>query len=619
MFDYNPSEEAIAYTNLGRFASSLGMSIRDLYIRADRDPEWFWPKVIEDIGIEFFREYQSVVDLSGGIPWAKWFTGGSINIEYNAVERHSGSGKTAIVYQSEDGEISKLSYSELNRRVSALSSTIRDMGVGKGDRVAIYMPFNAKSAIAFYAVLRIGAVAVPMFSGYGLDAVRGRLEDSGAGLLITSSSYTRKGKTIDMSAVADRIDMKTIMDGEGTKFYRFEDAISGGKSVPVEHTSSEDPAIMLYTSGTTGRPKGTIHVHGGALVNIAKEVKYYMDLRENDVLHWITDLGWMMGPWALIGTNTLRGTIFLYDGAIDYPDPDRIFDIVHDNGITLLGLSPTVVRMIKFRGTRRTFDTVRVFGSTGEPWDEESWLYLFNVLGRGKAPISNISGGTDIIGCFLASNPAIPQKPRCLYRGLGMNASIFDEDGKEVYGKVGYLVARFPSPSMTRGLWGNPEKYLETYWSRFENVWFHGDFGEMDEDGYFYLYGRSDDVIKIAGKRVGPNEVEDLVMRVDGVTECAVVSIPDRIKGDVLAVFYVGDPGLNGRIEKEIEMGMGKPFRPAHVIRISRIPKTRNGKIMRRVIRSAFCGLPVGDTSNTDDSDVIREIEDIGKMALRQP
>ncbi|MCY0851444.1 MAG: AMP-binding protein [Thermoplasma acidophilum] len=618
MFYYKPSDEAIAETNLGRFASSLGMTVKDLYARADRDPEWFWPRVIDDLGLEFFKKFDHVMDLSEGVPWAKWFTGGRINIEYNAVERYSDSENTAIVYESEDGYKSKMSYSELNRKVSALSSAIHDMGIGRGDRVAIYMPFNANSAIAFYAVLRIGAIAVPMFSGYGVDAVRNRIEDSGSSLLITSASYRRKGKAIDMSAVARSINMKTIMDADRTDFYRFEDAVSGGKNVPVERTSSEDPAIMLYTSGTTGKPKGTVHVHGGALVNIAKEVKYYMDLKENDVLHWITDLGWMMGPWALIGTNALHGTIFLYDGAIDYPDPDRIFDIVHDNGVTLLGLSPTVVRMIKFRGTSRTFDTVRVFGSTGEPWDEESWVYLFSILGRGRASISNISGGTDIIGCFLASNPAIPQKPRCLYRGLGMNASIFNEEGREVYNTVGYLVAKFPSPSMTRGLWNNREKYLETYWSKFKDIWFHGDFGEMDEEGYFYLYGRSDDVIKIAGKRVGPNEVEDMVMRVSGVTECAVVSIPDSVKGEVLAVFYVGEPGLSGRIAKQIEVGMGKPFTPAHVVRISRIPKTRNGKIMRRVIRSAFCGLPVGDVSNTDDGDVIREIDDLGKVALRQ-
>ncbi|PYB68989.1 acyl-CoA synthetase [Thermoplasma sp. Kam2015] len=616
MFYYRPSDEIVSNTNLGRFANSLGISVKDLYRRADNDPEWFWPRAIDDLGIEFFRKYDRVVDLSDGVEWARWFTGGEINIEFNAVERYSSSGKTAIIYEAESGENSKLSYSELNRKVSSLASTLLDLGIRKGDRVAVYMPFNANSAIAFYSILRIGAVAVPMFSGYGLSAVRGRIEDSGAKLLITSRSYERKGKSIDMAGVAEKISIKTIMDGDSGKFYRFEDAVSGSKNVETERTGSEDPAIMLYTSGTTGKPKGTVHVHGGALVNIAKEVKYYMDLKEEDVLHWITDLGWMMGPWALIGTNALHGTILLYDGAIDYPEPDRLFDIAEKNRVTILGLSPTVVRMIKYRGTRRTFDTVRVFGSTGEPWDEESWVYLFNVLGRGRASISNISGGTDIIGCFLASNPAVPQKPKCLYRGLGMNASIFNEQGQEVYNTVGYLVAKYPSPSMTRGLWNNREKYLETYWSRFKGIWFHGDFGEMDEDGYFYLYGRSDDVIKIAGKRVGPNEVEDLVMRVDGVTECAVVSIPDRIKGEVIAVFYVGDPGLNGRIEEAVENGMGKPFRPSHVFRISKIPKTRNGKIMRRVIRSAFCGLPMGDISNTDDTEVIREIEDLGKMTL---
>ncbi|BAB60433.1 acetyl-CoA synthetase [Thermoplasma volcanium GSS1] len=613
MFVYKPDEAEIASTNLGMFASSVGITVKELYDKADSDPEWFWPQVIKDTGIEFFSPYKKVFDNSGGPQHTKWFTEGLINIEYNAVSRYKDSSKPAVIYQNEYLERETLSYSGLNIYVSSVASTLLDMGIRKGDRVGIYMPFNLKSAIAFYSILRIGAVAVPMFSGYGYEAVKTRVEDAGVKLLFTSKGYSRKGKFVDMMSVAEKVGLPIIAEGGSKKGYSFEDAMHGQKRIETEKTGSEDTAIMLYTSGTTGKPKGTVHVHGGALINIAKEVKYYMDLKDGDVLHWITDLGWMMGPWALIGTNVLHGTIYLYDGAVDYPDASRLFTILEDNNVTLLGLSPTLVRMLRYKNIERRFNTVRLFGSTGEPWDDESWSYLFNVLGGGKTPISNISGGTDIIGCFLASNPAIPIKPKCLYRGLGMNASIFDENGKEVYGKVGYLVAKKPSPSMTRGLWMAEDRYLESYWSRFQGVWFHGDFGEMDEDGYFYLYGRADDVIKVAGKRVGPNELEDIVMAVNGVIEAAVISIPDKIKGEALAVFYVGEPDLSGRIKDAIESKMGKPFSPSYVLRLRKLPKTRNGKTMRRVIRSSFLGQDPGDLSNTEDLDSIKEIEELGR------
>jgi len=618
MFSYNPSKEAILNTNLMKFAMKNNLDIESLYKKADNEPEWFWPKVIEDAKIEFFEKYDKVMDTSLGIPFTKWFVNGKINIAYNCVERYKESKKIAIIYENEKGETFKVSYEELDKLSSHLSSYLTDMGIQKGDRVGIYMPFNLNSAIAFYSILRIGAVVVPMFSGYGYEAVKTRVEDASIKLLFTSEGYMRKGKFIDMKKVHEKIKVKKIIEGNtNPEEITFEEAIKGNKYTYSEKTSSEDPAIMLYTSGTTGKPKGTVHVHGGALVNISKEVKYYMDLKEEDVLHWITDLGWMMGPWALIGTNALHGTIYLYDGAVDYPNIFRMWDIVSKNKVTLLGLSPTLVRMYRFNNISKPMEGVRLFGSTGEPWDDESWEYLFNVIGNKKTPISNISGGTDIIGCFLASNPAIPLKPRCLYKGLGMNASIYDENGNEVYNKVGYLVAKKPSPSMTRSLWKDDKKYISSYWSTYKEVWYHGDFGEMSKDGYFYLYGRSDDVIKVSGKRVGPNEVEDMAMKVPGVLEAAVVSIPDNIKGEVIAVFYIGEENKEAEIKKTISEGMGKSFAPSYILKVKGLPKTRNGKIMRRVIKNAFLGTELGDLSNTDDIQIINDLIEMGKKTLK--
>ncbi|MGC8581554.1 MAG: AMP-binding protein [Thermoplasmata archaeon] len=618
MFSYNPSKDAIMNTNLMKFAMKYNLDIESLYNRADNDPEWFWPEVIKDTGIEFFEKYDKVMDTSMGIPFTKWFVNGKINIAYNCVERYKESKKTAIIYENENGKTIKVSYEELDKLSSSLSSYMLDMGIQKGDRVGIYMPFNLNSVISFYSILRIGAVVVPMFSGYGYEAVKTRVEDAGIKLLFTSAGYMRKGKFIDMRKVHEKINVEKIIDGNtNTDEVNFDEAIKGNKYSSSEKTLSEDPAIMLYTSGTTGKPKGTVHVHGGALVNISKEVKYYMDLKEEDVLHWITDLGWMMGPWALIGTNALHGTLYLYDGAVDYPDIYRMWDIVNKNRITLLGLSPTLVRMYRFNNISKPMEGIRVFASTGEPWDDESWEYLFNVIGNKKTPISNISGGTDIIGCFLASNPAIPLKPRCLYKGLGMNASIYDEKGNEVYDRVGYLVAKKPSPSMTRSLWKDDKKYISSYWSIYKDVWYHGDFGEMSRDGYFYLYGRSDDVIKVSGKRVGPNEVEDMVMKVPGVLEAAVVSIPDSIKGEAIAVFYMGEDNKDEEIKKTISEGMGKSFAPSYIFKVKGLPKTRNGKIMRRVIKNAFLGTEIGDLSNTDDTQLINDLIELGKKTIK--
>ncbi len=616
MYVYNPTREMIESTNIFKFAKYNNIKeIKDLYARADSDPEWFWDSLVRYLGISFFRNYDKVIDTGHGNEMARWFVGGRVNIAYNAVERYSNEKKAAIIYESEDGSTVSISYKELDQYTGKLAGSLKKAGIKKGDRVGIYMPFNAKSVIAFYSVLRTGAVAVPMFSGYGGEAVGVRSMDAGIKFLFTSYSYIRRGRVIRMIDTARMIDVPRIVDGlthPSNGEYNFDEFMNSGEYVSSESMDSEDPAIILYTSGTTGKPKGTVHVHGGTLVNVTKEVCFYTDMNESDTIFWVTDLGWMMGPWEIIGANTLKGTVFLYDGAMDYPDKYRLWNIIEKNKVSILGISPTLIRMYRYDGINRPMDGVRVFASTGEPWDEETWLYLFNVIGKGKIPISNISGGTDIIGCFLASNPAIPLKPTCLFRGLGMNVSVFDDGGNEIYNKIGYLVARKPSPSMTRGIWGDYDRYIETYWSRFNGVWFHGDWAMMDEDGYFYLYGRSDDVIKVAGKRVGPGEVENIVMEVEGVEECAVIGVPDRMKGEAIAVFYTGTESENveDQIRLKIESAIGKPFSPKYVINLNALPKTRNGKIMRRIIKSVFTGKDPGDVSNMDDTSVIDDIKE---------
>lgn len=609
-------------TNLMKLAAGHGIGkIEELYDRADSDPEWFWPAVIKDCNIQFAAEYDRVRSPEKGVPWTTWFTGGKINATFNCVEKYRESTAPAVKYERENGQKGAISFQELDRQTGKLAGSLLKMGVRKGDRVGIYMPPNPESVIALYSIMRIGAVAVPIFSGYGLDAVKTRIRDAGVSVLFSLSYYERRGKRIDVRKVLDHLDNVNLIlispqKGEEHDIYKM---IEEGDYVESVDTGSEDPAIMLYTSGTTGKPKGTVHVHGGSFINIVKEVRYYMDMTGEDTLYWISDLGWMMGPWSIIGANALGGSIFVYDGAVDFPDTNRLWKLIDEHGVSLLGLSPTLVRTLKSKGIRKPFRGIRLFGSTGEPWDEESWMWLFENLGSSSVPIANISGGTDIIGCFLASTAAIPLMPRCLYRGLGMNVSVLDEDGSQVYGKVGYLVSTTHCPSMTRGIWKQPEKYIGTYWSRFEGNWVQGDWAMMDREGYFFLFGRSDDVLKVAGKRLGPNEVENLVMLAEGVTESAVSGVPDPIKGDAVAVFYTGsnDDKTRNRIKEEVVGGLGKSFTPKYVIWVPQLPKTRNGKIMRRVVRKAFLGEDPGDLSNMEDTSVIDYLREVGLLYIK--
>lgn len=618
-FAYVPSESSVRNTNLSKLAENLGTgNLKGLYDRADTEREWFWGSLVKELGIVFSKPYSSVLDNSGGRENTLWYVGGHINAVDTCILKHSGSDRIAISFERESGESGTISYKELEDLTSRMAGSLRNTGVRKGDRVGIYMPLNPECVIAMYSIMRIGAVAVPIFSGYGKEAVLSRISDAGIRTLFVSGRYQRKGKTVRMVDTARGIENITrivhnpdsLLEGE----HDFDQLLKGERYEGTEDTTSEDPAIMLYTSGTTGKPKGTVHVHGGSFINIVKEVTYYMDMKKDDVLYWITDIGWMMGPWAIMGANAAGGTIFVYDGAVDFPDEKRIWNMIRRNGITLLGLSPTFVRTMKHRNVDDRMDGIRVFGSTGEPWDDESWMWLFQKYGGSETPIANISGGTDIIGCFLASTPAIPLSPRCLYRGLGMNVSVFNDDGNEIYNEIGHLVAKEHCPSMTRGIWKNNSKYMETYWSRFPGTWNHGDWALMDQEGYFYLFGRSDDVMKVAGKRVGPNEVENAVSRVSGVIECAVVGLPDRIKGEAAAVFYTGDPGKETAesIDREVTASLGKSFRP-FTMHVSALPKTKNGKLMRRILKNAFLGKDTGDVSGLEDPDIIRKLGDLGK------
>jgi acetyl-CoA synthetase len=391
----------------------------------------------------------------------------------------------------------------------------------------------------------------------------------------------------------------------------------GGDTPPDMATPTErdpeTPYMVIYTSGTTGRPKGAVHVHGGFPIKAAQDLAHTFDLSASDTLFWFTDLGWMMGPWAIAGSLLLGARLVLYEGAPDFPGPDRLWALVARHRVTQLGLSPTVIRALMAHGEApvRAHDrsSLRVLGSTGEPWNPEPWWWFFREVGEGRCPIVNYSGGTEVAGGIVGGNVVGPIKPAS-FSGpcIGTAADVVDDAGSPVRGRVGELVIRAPLPGMTRGFWNDPERYEEANWARWPGLWAHGDWASVDADGFWYIHGRSDDTLKVAGKRVGPAEVESAAVAHPAVLEAAAIGVPHDIKGEAIVVLCVLHPGesddeaLRASVAQRIADELGKPLRPEAVAVVRALPKTRSGKVMRRVIRAAWLDQDPGDLSALDDA-----------------
>ena len=635
---WRPSKKFAESTRIWAFMRKHRIKTYERLIeRSAKQPEWFWPAVIEDLNIEFFKKYRKLKDSSKGIPWTDWFVGGKLNIVHNCLDRHALSEKrhkAALIWEGENGETRTMTFQQLSFDVNRLANAMKEMGVGKGDTVGIFMPMGPEIVVQMYASLKLGAIVIPIFSGYAAPAVALRLNHADAKILFTADGSFRRGKQFSIKAEADkaaaqvpslkkvvvfrRNGMETPMT-EGRDVW-YPDFVAGkSKECPTEHMDSMDPALIIYTSGTTGMPKGTVHTHAGALVQVAKEVAYFFDVKEDDLFFWLTDIGWMMGPWMIIGNHNLGTTIFLFEGAPDYPNPDRLWDMIERHGVTIFGISPTAIRMLQRSGEdwvkKHDMRSLRILGSTGEPWDAPSWLWFFNNVGGGRCPIINISGGTDIIGCFMAPLPINPLKPATLVGpGIGMDVDVVDDDCNPVRGKMGYLIARSHAPSMTRGLWKAPEKYIETYWSRWPNIWDHGDWVIIDEDGYWFILGRADDVIKVAGRRIGPSEIEGALMKHGAVAEAAAIGVPHEIKGEGIMCFVVLKPGLepSDTLKEELKNAVGKELgkvdRPEDIKFVTMLPKTRTAKIVRRVIKAKFLGKDLGDISSIENQAAIEGI-----------
>ena len=603
--------------------------------RSVNDPDWFWGAVVDFLGIPFTKGYQSVSDLSAGPQWSKWFTGGELNLSEACVDRWAEEtpDAVAVISEREDGSSRQLSFTELKGAVSRLAGGLLDLGVKPGDAVAVYLPMSAEAVIALLAVTRVGGIFIPIFSGYGAEAVATRLEDPLPRVLICADGFTRRGKAVPMKETADaaiemvgQIDAVIVADYSArtdTPWVKGRDVswadATDHDPVAAVPVPSEHPAIIAYTSGTTGRPKGAILVHGGLTVKLAQEGAFQTDLHSGDRLMWATDMGWIMGPWMVVAGLGNGASVVTFDGAPDFPGPDRIWEIVAKHRLTHLGLSPTLVRALQPHGAdqahKHDLTSLQVFGSTGEPWNPDPWWWLFRDVADERVPIVNISGGTEVGACILSVNLLQGIKPTALGGpSLGMNADVVDADGNPVRGAVGELVIRSPWPGMTRGFWKEPERFLSTYWDRLDGVWVHGDWASIDDDGFWYLHGRSDDTLNIAGKRVGPAEIESAVVALSEITMAAAVGVPDPVKGETVAVFAVPAPGvestdeLEQRVSDAVMSTLGKAFKPSSVRLVADLPRTRSAKIMRRVVRSLALGKDVGDVSSLENPESLNGI-----------
>lgn len=624
-----PSPQQVSDARVTRLAELLGVDGFDaLYELSLADPERYWRGLGELAGFQWSRPFDKLLDQSEGKQFPRWFVGGELNFVDSIIAKASEISTPALIVELEDGRTSQIGYSELATAILRHAAGLRQAGVARGDSVGLLMEPGVEVATSLLALAALGAIAVPMFSGFGHEAISARLKACDARVLIATTGFKRRGRTIDLRPTVTEvvtglpgIETLIVSDKYGLGDFPLSTPVTvlPWASVDAEPVDAipvrmdpNDPFLILYTSGTTGAPKGTVHVHGGFPLKILNDAALYFDLGPGDRWLFPADMGWVAGSVTLLGALLNGATLVLFDGAPNWPDWSRIGQIIERSRVTHLGSSPTLIRSLaanEDEALRYDLSSLRLIITAGEAIAPEHFLWYSRAFGRGEAPVINYTGGTEVSGGLLGNIPVRPIRPSWFNSVTpGVVVDVLDPDGKPLENGVGELVVLEPCVGMTQGFWQDPARYLETYWETFPGIWAHGDLALRDETGCFQLLGRSDDMMKIAGKRLGPAEVEDSLAAIAGVAEVAAIGVPDPIKGTALVVFFVGDgeEAATGRQVVEIlENSLGRAFKPAAVHALPEFPKNRSGKILRRILRRAYLGEPLGDVTALANPDML--------------
>ena len=610
-----------------------------LYADAASDPEAFWAKQAEEI--HWFRKWDTVLEWNE--PFAKWFVGGKLNISYNCLDRHLETArrdKTAIIWEGEPGESRRLTYSELHSEVSKFANVLKKLGVASGDRVALYMPLIPELAISMLACARIGATHTVIFGGFSADAIRDRVNDGQCKLIVTADGGYRRGKEIKLKDIVDRaveqsptVEKVVVFRRTGTQVSMKPDRDNWWHELiqtaepecPAAQLDSEHPLFILYTSGTTGKPKGILHTTGGYITQTAYSTKYVFDLKDEDIYWCTADIGWVTGhSYVVYGPLANGATVFMYEGAPNHPDFDRFWAMIDRYKINILYTAPTAIRAFIKWGeqypNRHDLTSLRLLGTVGEPINPEAWMWYHQVIGGGRCPIVDTWWQTETGGIMISPLPgATPTVPGTATRPLpGIMVDVVNRNGEPVGdNEGGYLVIKRPWPSMLRTLWGDDERYKQTYWSEIPHCYFAGDGARRDEHGYFWIMGRVDDVINVSGHRLGTAEVESALVSHEAVAEAAVVGRPDELKGQAISAFVTLEGGRKGsdelkdQLRAHVAKEIGALAKPDDIRFTDMLPKTRSGKIMRRLLRElATSGSVAGDVTTLEDMSVIEKLRE---------
>jgi acetyl-CoA synthetase len=614
---YKPSRKILKTANVKNYEQTLG--------QARLNPRKFWAEAAEDV--HWFKKWNKIFDSSNK-PFYKWFVGGKINRAYNALDRHMGTpveNKIAILWEDEMNRQRQYTYRQLYDEVNQLVNALKKLKVKKGDRIAVYMPNIPETAIILLASAKLGAMHSVVYAGYSARALEERIKDAQAKILFTADGSFRRGKVINLKSIADSAikncpSLKKVVviknNQQRVKFNKkreiwYHQLIKGQSTrAKCAQTDAEDPAFVLYTSGTTSKPKGVIHVHGGYAVNVLRTIKWVFDLHGHEVFWCTADPGWITGHSYIIYGPLMAGiTTLMYEGVPDIPKPDRIWQIVEKYKVNVLYTAPTLIRLMMKYGNKwprkHKMKSLRILGSVGEPINPEAWKWFYKYVGKNKCPIMDTWWQTETGANMITPLPSAPLKAGSAGKPFpGILADVVDKKGKHVpAGKGGYLVIKNQWPAMIRNIFNDPKRFKKTYWSQVKGVYFTGDVAFRDKDGYFWIQGRSDDVLKIAGHRLGTAEIESAFVHHPSVVEAGVIGLPDPIKGESIKAFVILKQGVKPteKLKDELRKTLRVTIGPVAVIKdiefVEKLPKTRSGKIMRRVLKAKELGQPLGDTS----------------------